>query len=137
MNPPDETKIIPTVPELSWRSLQPNDVGTITELATACLEVDGGLPLGAADTYIQEHYLPALPGTSIGAFEGNGQLVACTAVQPTHTPDDYRITIVGQVHPTYRKRGIGTSLLEWSMAEASRLLSTSPPDPASRNTGCN
>jgi len=128
MNPPDETKIIPTVPGLSWRSLQPNDVGAITELATMCLEVDGGLPLGASDTYIQEHYLPALPGSSIGAFEVNGHLVACAAVQPTNTPDDYRITIVGQVHPTYRKRGIGTSLLEWSMVEAGKLLSISPPD---------
>jgi len=128
MNPPDENKIIPTVPGLSWRSLQPNDVGAITALATACLETDRGLPLGASDTYIQEHYLPALPETSIGAFEGNGRLVACASVQPTHTPDDYRATIVGQVHPTYRKRGIGTLLLEWSIAEASRLLSTSPPD---------
>jgi len=128
MNRPDENKIIPTVPGLTWRSLQSNDVGAITALATACLETDGGLPLGAADTYIHEHYLPALPGTSIGAFEANERLVACSAVQATHTPDDYRITIVGQVHPAYRKRGLGTLLLEWSMAEAGKLLSISPPD---------
>ena len=128
MDFPDENKITPTVPGLSWRSLQQDDVAAITALATACLETNGGLPLGAADTYIQEHYLPALPGTSIGAFEANGRLVACGAIQATHTPDDYRATIVGQVHPRCRKRGIGTLLLEWSIAEASRLLSISPPN---------
>lgn len=119
---------MPTTPGLSWRSLKPIDVGEIAELAGACLDADGGLPLGATDTYIQERYLPALPGVSIGAFDVDGLLVACGAMQPTVTPDDYRVTIVGQVHPTYRKRGIGTSLLEWCIAEASRLLSTSPPD---------
>jgi len=128
MDSPDENKIMPTALGLSWRSFEPADVTAIAALAAACLETDGGLPLGASDTYIQEHYLPALPGTSIGVFEANAQLVACATVQPTSTPDDYRATIVGQVYPIYRNRGIGTSLLEWSMAEASRLLSTSPPD---------
>jgi len=128
MNPPDETKIIPAVPRLSWRSLQPADVGAITALATACLETDGGLPLGASDTYIHKHYLPALPGMSIGSFKANGRLVACAAVQPISTPDDYRATIVGQVHPTYRRRGIGTYLLKWSITEAAKLLSISPPN---------
>ena len=40
---------------LSWLSLQLNSIDAISELATACLETDGGLPLGATDTYIQEH----------------------------------------------------------------------------------
>jgi len=128
MNSPDENMTIPTAPGLSWRSLQTADVAAITALATMCLEADGGLPLGATDTYIQKHYLPALPGTSIGAFEVDGRMVASAAVQPTHTPEEYRTTIVGQVHPAYRKRGFGTFLLRWSIAEASRLLSTSPPD---------
>jgi len=128
MDSADENMIMPTTPRLSWRSLQTADVAAIAALASMCMEADGGLPLSATNAYIQKHYLPAPPGTSIGAFEVNGRLVACGAIQPTHTPDDYRITIVGQVHPLYRKRGIGTSLLEWSIAEASKLLSTSPPD---------
>jgi len=97
MDSADENKIIPSVPRLSWRSLKPDDISAITALATACLETDGGLPLGAADTYIQEHYLPTWPGASIGAFEANGRLVACGAVQQAHTPGEYRATIVGQV----------------------------------------
>jgi len=128
MNSPDENKTIPTAPGLSWRSLKPTDIAAITTLATICLEADGGLPLGATDTYIQKHYLPALPGASIGAFEVDGRLIASAAVQPTHTPEEYRATSVGQVHPAYRGRGLGTVLLRWSITEASRLLSTSPPD---------
>ncbi len=128
MDSADENEIMLTTPWLSWRSLQPADVSEIAQLAKARLEVDGGLPLGASDAYIQEHYLPALPGVSIGAFEIDGRLVACASVEQAHTPDDYRATIVGQVHPSHRKRGIGTSLLEWSIARAKKLLSTSPAD---------
>ena len=130
MDSPNENMTLPTAPGLSLRSLQTADVGAITELATMCLAADGGLPLGATGTYIQEHYLPACPGASIGAFEMDGRLVTCAAVQPTHTPEEYRITIVGQVHPAYRRRGFGTFLLRWSIAESSRLLAACSPDRA-------
>lgn len=128
MDSPDENMTLPTALGLSWRSLQPADVAAITALATMCLEADGGHLLGATDTYIQKHYLPALPGTSIGAYEMDGRLVASAAAQPTYTPEEYRATIVGQVHPAYRRRGFGTVLLTWSITEASRLLSASPPN---------
>ncbi|MEE9512990.1 MAG: GNAT family N-acetyltransferase [Anaerolineales bacterium] len=128
MDSPDENPALPTAPGLSWRSLQPVDAGLITALATTCLATDGGHLLGAADTYLQEHYLPTLPGASIGAFKKDGQLVACAAAHPTHTPEEFRTTIMGQVHPAYRRRGFGTFLLRWSIAEASRLLAACPPD---------
>jgi len=92
--------------------------------------VDGGHLWGATDAYIREHYLPAQSGSSIGAFEMDGRLIACAVMQPTHTATEYRTTIVGQVHPAYRRRGFGTFLLRWSIAEASRLLATCPSDRA-------
>lgn len=128
MDSPDENLALPTAPGLSWRSLQPIDVGVITALATTCLAMDGGHLLGATDTYLQEHYLSAGPVASIGAFEMDGRLVACAAAQPTHPPEEYQATIVGQVHPAYRRRGLGTFLLRWSIAEARRLLAACPPD---------
>lgn len=128
MDSPDENPVPPANPVLTWRSLQPVDVGAIKTLATLCMATDGGHPLGATDTYVQEHYLPTQPGVTIGAFEKGGELVACAAVQPNHTSEEYRTNIVGQVHPAYRKRGVGTYLLEWSIAEASRLLASCPPD---------
>ncbi|MGB2895250.1 MAG: GNAT family N-acetyltransferase [Anaerolineales bacterium] len=128
MDSPNENLVPPTTPKLSWRSLQPADVVAITTLAAICLEVDGGHLLGVTDTYIQEHYLPALPGASIGAFMKDGQLIACAAVQPTHTAEEYRTPIVSQVHPAYRRRGLGTFLLKWCVAKAAKLLSECPPD---------
>ena len=128
MDTPDENPVPPTAPGLSWRSLQPVDVRAITALANTCLAADGGHLWGATDAYIREHYLPARAGSSIGGFEMGGGLVACAAIQPTHTADEYRTTIVGQVHPDHRRRGFGTFLLKWSIAEGSRLLATCPPD---------
>ena len=130
MDSPDENPAPPTTPGLSWRSLQPVDVGAITTLADTCLAADGGLPLGATEAYIREHYLIARSGSSIGAFETDGRLIACAAMRPTHTTNEYRATIVGQVHLDHRGRGFGTFLLRWSVAEASRLLSACPPDRA-------
>lgn len=127
---PDENPVPPTTPGLSWRSLQIVDVGAIVALATTCLAVDGGHTWGATDDYIHEHYLPARSGSSIGAFERDGRLVACAATQPTHTANEYRTTNVGQVHPDHRRRGLGTFLLRWSTAEASRILAACPPDRA-------
>lgn len=92
--------------------------------------MDGGHLWGATDAYIREHYLPAQSGSSIGAFEMDGRLIACAALRPTHTATEYRTTIVGQVHPAYRRRGFGTFLLRWSIAEASRLLAACPSDRA-------
>lgn len=128
MDTPNENPVPPTAPGLSWRSLQPIDVQAIVALANVCLAADGGLLLGATDAYIREHYLSSQSGSSIGAFEMDGGLVACAAIQPTHTADEYRTTIVGQVHPDHRRRGFGTFLLKWSIAEASRLLAACPPD---------
>ena len=112
----------PSIHGLSWRSLQPADVAAVTQLAAACLAVDGGLHLGATETYIHGYYLPAGQGASLGAFEDVGLLAACAAVQAAHTPESFLITSVGKVHPDYRRRGLGTFLLEWSMAEAHKLL---------------
>jgi len=128
MDTPDENPAPPTTPGLSWRSLQPFDVEAIIALATTCLAADGGLPLGATDAYLREHYLPPQSGSSIGGFEVDGQLIACAAIQPTHTANEYQATIVGQVHPDHRRRGFGTFLLRWSIAEASRLLAACSPD---------
>lgn len=113
---------------LSWRALRPADIEAITSLAATCLATDGGLPLGAEDTYVREHYLPARPGVSIGAFETSGRLIACAAVQPSHTQKEHRAILVGQVDPVYCGRGFGTCLLEWSIAQANKLLSSCPAD---------
>jgi ribosomal protein S18 acetylase RimI-like enzyme len=130
----DESPTPPAVPRLSWRSLQSADVETIVSLASICLLSDGGYPMGLStidrpDTYVREHYLPARPGASIGAFGKDGELSAVAAIRPTHTSEEYRTTIEGYVHPDLRRLGIGDYLLRWSIVEARKLFATCPPDP--------
>jgi ribosomal protein S18 acetylase RimI-like enzyme len=84
--------------------------------------------LAATDAFVQDHYLPVSPGVTLGAFDTASQLVACAAVQPAHTMQQYRTNIVGQVHPRYRRQGLGTYLLRWSVVQARRLLDACPAD---------
>jgi len=129
-NPMDHPDAVmpPDVPGLFWRPLQHADLEAIASLAIVCLEADGGPRWPSAKGHVQERYLPDSPGTSIGAFEKGGQLVACAATQPSHATEEYQVTLVGWVHPAHRRRGLGTLLLKWSIAEGSRLLATCPPD---------
>lgn len=128
MSPVNEGPVLPIDSDFSWRSLQAADVGAVRELAVSCLDADGGLALGAEETFITKYYFPAAPGASIGAFEQGGQLVACAAVHPDHSAEAYFAMIVGQVHPSLRHRGLGRYLLSWSIDQAGGLLAASPTD---------
>ena len=123
-----DTLAPPNDPALEWCSLGLADLAAIAELAAACLKVDGGLPLAATEAFIQGRYfqLPAQP--TIGAFDRDGRLHACAAVRLAEADQEYRALIVGQVHPADRRRGLGTFLLDWSMAQARALLGACAAD---------
>ncbi|MEO7913025.1 MAG: GNAT family N-acetyltransferase [Roseiflexaceae bacterium] len=126
-----DSSIIPAAPPisgLSWRPLQTNDQDTITAMSAACQAADGGQALIAAHAYIQARGADISPRASIGAFDAGGQLMACAAVWLEQTPDHAQANILGQVHPPQRGRGIGTFLLNWSIAQARVLLSATPSD---------
>ena len=114
-----EQHTIPTLPHLpgiSWRALQPDDQNAITALSAACQAADGGQALIAANLYLREQ------GATIGAFDTHGRLIACAAVWPEQTQPEQRANILGQVYPDQRRRGIGTFLMRWSIAQAHALL---------------
>jgi len=113
---------------IAWRPLQPADLAALTALTSACLAADGGLPLAANADFIEGRYLSAPAYATIGAFDHNRRLVACTAAQLAETPEEYRGLIVGQVHPAYRRRGLGTFLIRWGMRQARLLLEPCPTD---------
>lgn len=112
----------PTDIDLSWRSLVASDVAAIGALTRACLAADGGLPQAASAEFVQSRYLGDSPHPSLGGFDRNGQLVACTALQIAERPEEYRAQIFGMVHPEARRRGIGAFLMRWSLAQARDLL---------------
>src|SRR5215216_4257623 len=118
----------PTGLNIAWRPLEATDLTAISTLTSACLAVDGGLPLAASADFIEGRYLSAPAHATIGAFDRSGWLVACAAGQLAEAPEEYRGLIVGQVHPAYRRRGLGTFLIRWSMAQARLLLTACPVD---------
>jgi mycothiol synthase len=103
---------------LTWRPLQPSDQDAITALSAACQAADGGQALIAANDYIQAPNADTSPRATIGVFDTDHQVAACAAVWLEQTPDLAQANLLGQVHPMQRRRGIGSFLLHWSIAQA-------------------
>lgn len=107
---------------LVWRTLDANDLPALVSLSAACLAADGGLPFAADPGFFRPRYLPEAPGRTLGAFSPTAEIVAAAAVGQ----EACRATIVGQVHPAWRNRGIGAALIRWGTAQADALLKACP-----------
>ena len=116
----------PNLAGLTWRPLNGDDLPTLVQLANACLLADGGLSFLFEPDVLQSRYFPDGPGTAIGAFAPDGRLVACAAVHIVSNSGLQQATIVGQVHPDLRNRGIGDYLMRWSQDQARLLLAGTP-----------
>ena len=100
----------PQVAGLTWQAITRNDLAALVELAAECHLADGGLAFLNEPDNLRGRYFQDTPGASIGAFDVDNRLVACTTVHLTSQPDTERTLIVGQVRPDLRNRGIGTYL---------------------------
>lgn len=116
------------ISNLTWRSLTDSDIRAVTLLASECLQTDGGLPLIATEEFLRERYWNLDTGAAWGAFDETGRLLAFAALRRETTPQEIRVTVLGQVHPNYRRRGLGTSVMQWSEAQAREILSDSQTD---------
>jgi mycothiol synthase len=112
----------------AWRRLVSDDIGAVSAFAAACLRVDGGLPFAADEGFARPRFLPPAPGTTLGAFDPAGELIAAAAVRPDSSATDHRVVIAGLVHPAHRGQGIGTFLLQWSIAQGRSLLAAAQPE---------
>jgi mycothiol synthase len=112
----------PDGPDLRWRPIGSDDLTAVVELAAACHAVDGGLAFMIEPGTLKGRYFPDAPGVAIGAFDSDARLVACTTLHLSSDSGTQRVTIVGQVRPELRSRGIGSYLMRWSQVRAQRLL---------------
>lgn len=94
------------------------DLPALASLLAACQAADGGLPFAAEPSFFRPRHLPGAPGKTLGAISPAAGLVAAAAVQQEKS----QAMIVGQVHPEWRGRGIGTELMRWGTAQADVLL---------------
>ncbi len=121
--------INPAPPPLSgliWRAITIDDLTVLVELQAECHMVDGGLALMNEPANLRDRYFPATPGASIGAFTGDGLLAACAAVHRVGEPGPPQATILGQVRPEWRRRGVGSYLMRWSDVQARSLCAAAP-----------
>jgi mycothiol synthase len=125
----ENTTMNPTPPNLAgltWRAMLHEDLGALVELAGICHLADGGIGFMFEPDALMSRYFPYALGAVIGAFAPDERLVACATVHIGADPDTQRVTIVGQVRPDLRKRGIGTYLMHWSQVQAQSLLAGVP-----------
>lgn len=107
-----------------WRGIQPLDESGLKALDAACRAVDGDEPVSN---------LPADALKAAAAHQDNalcvtarGEIIAAAWVDP-HLPEgrSQRIFLGGRVHPEFRRKGIGGTLIAWA---ESRALKLAQPD---------
>ncbi len=116
----------PPTPNLLWRPLASADRDAVSALIAACIAQDGGIPFIANDESFLEQFVADVPHPALGGFDDVGQLVACAAARLDAESEENRVTLVGNVHPAYRRRGLGNFLMTWAIAQAQALLASAP-----------
>ncbi|MFB6392109.1 GNAT family N-acetyltransferase [Polymorphospora lycopeni] len=103
---------------LTWKEFGEEHLTALTDLAEACLAVDGGLPLFTGSALLRARLLQA---RTLGAWYDGG-LIAAVSVGTDRQP----ATSTGLVHPAWRGQGVGSRLLSWADEQAggADLLST-------------
>lgn len=99
----------PTLPHstpLVWRSLTTADAAALRQLDAACKQADGFEPVSDLPSAALN-----APGT-LAAFDRD----TLAAVGWISDPSGEMVVLGGNVHPAYRRQGLGSRLLAWSLS---------------------
>ena len=102
---------IPNYPELKWQPASSDIKIRLDELDEVCKKEDGSEPVSRFTEEICD-----AAGQSYRTICGmaENQIVAAGWVLPFQAENgEQRFHLVGRVHPSYRRKGIGKALLEW------------------------
>lgn len=110
---------------LTWRPLSVDDVEAAAALALAADAADRPLHPFTPHQIVQALTSPAadLAHNSLAGFSPQGVLRAMGLVRGE--PERHRALLLATIHPQWRRRGIGRSLLRWQDARARQLLEES------------
>jgi mycothiol synthase len=100
----------------SWRPIEPGDVSEWTALVAAIQAADGGSEYFSEQDQLELFDDPShdFPRGSVAVLDGSVMAGFCllmkrSAADPVHVMRHW-----GGVHPRYRRRGLGSELLEWA-----------------------
>lgn len=120
---------------LHWRPLLHADVPALHALLHRMEEHDR-TPYRTTLEETDERYVTdwhSDPSTVLGGYDAGGALVAYGAVSlPAGDSQTLRVYLEGGVDPAYRRRGIGSALLDWELGRARQLLAASDKDAPAR-----
>lgn len=124
---PTELPPLPSVEGLFWRGLGEADLDAFHALALH-LETEDDLLFRSTPEESRDRLMSTgvAEGNVVGAFDASGALQAFAGVR--RAPEDegsVRVFLDGDVSPVYRRKGIGTVLLDWQIARARQLLAES------------
>ncbi len=108
-----------------WRSLTESDLPAMVQLHRIVEDYDR-VPYRTTVAELAELFEPEVPHGAYGAFDDAGDLVAYGYVRVQLTEQSIvRATCSGAVHPAWRDRSIGTSLVAWQIDVSRHLLAAS------------
>jgi len=107
--------------ELVWRPLTSADIPAVTALYTAAEAADDTGELLSEEDFAESFAKSDLPRRSVAVLAG-AELAAYGLVELRDDPSDtHRVRLDGMVHPSFRRQGIGRSLLPRMMTMAREL----------------
>lgn len=117
-------------PTLTWRSMTADDLPALVDLIAACEAEDNtGEHLDLA--HVTEIYEdPTLDrDRDLLVVDAGDRLVAHAHVSGrTLAPRTDQVSLVGGVHPQWRRHGLGAELLSWSLRRAGQLHAERHPE---------
>jgi mycothiol synthase len=109
--------------DFSWRPIEPGDVGAWAALLTAVADADGDPDRHGERELLELFEFPGCDFTdgSIAAFDGSVMVAGAFLLARSTADPAQQVRFAGDVHPAYRRRGLGGQVLDWVESAAVAL----------------